>query len=111
MAKDFDHQTNWNERYWQLKQYKAEHGDCDVPKASSAHDGLSTWVRMQRALKKTGKLSRDQCHRLERLGFRWEVRKQKNKKWGERLEDLVEFIAEHGHSIVPACYRKNLQLG
>eukprot|EP00584_Thalassiosira_punctigera_P012952 CAMPEP_0172556596 /NCGR_PEP_ID=MMETSP1067-20121228/67473_1 /TAXON_ID=265564 ORGANISM="Thalassiosira punctigera, Strain Tpunct2005C2" /NCGR_SAMPLE_ID=MMETSP1067 /ASSEMBLY_ACC=CAM_ASM_000444 /LENGTH=58 /DNA_ID=CAMNT_0013345447 /DNA_START=45 /DNA_END=218 /DNA_ORIENTATION=+ len=58
MAGVLNHQK-WNERYEQLKEYKAKNGDCEVPKRYSAISGLGVWVCEQRVLKKQGKLLDD----------------------------------------------------
>ncbi len=70
MARVLDHQT-WNERYEQLKEYKAKNGDCEVPKKYSAISGLEVWVCRQRVLKKQGTLLDGRIERLQWLGFCW----------------------------------------
>ena len=38
----------WEHRLEALKQYKAEHGDCNVPQKYSKNKSLGEWVRTQR---------------------------------------------------------------
>ena len=58
----------WKDRFDELVQYKAEHGDCDV---STKKGKLGKWVDKQRAVYKAGTLTQDRIDRLEGIGFRW----------------------------------------
>ena len=53
-----------------LKAYKAEHGDCNVPKRSNL-DGfnLGMWCGNQRTGYRVGRLSQERIDALEALGF------------------------------------------
>ena len=99
----------WNERFRQLKAYKEEHGDCNVP-AKYDVDGfkLGKWVANQRHRCKNGKLSDECTKRLEEIGFSWTVG---NVSWSERYEQLRAYKRAHGDCNVPEKYAKNRQLG
>ena len=56
----------WEIRFNELVQYKAKHGDCNVPRSRGQ---LGRWVHNQREKYKTGKLSQDRIDRLNGIGF------------------------------------------
>ncbi|MBF8981938.1 Helicase associated domain protein [Lutibacter sp. B2] len=57
--------TRWNKRFDELKKYKEEHGQCNVPK----NNGLGSWVASQKARK--NKLSEEQINKLNELELQW----------------------------------------
>ena len=59
----------WGTRFCELVQYKAKHGDCNVPRSS--HRQLGKWVDTQRQQYKRGKLAQDRINRLSGIGFDW----------------------------------------
>ena len=61
----------WNERFDELVQYKAKHGDCKVPTRWEENRGLGVWVSNQRQLKKLGRLGSERERMLNELGFFW----------------------------------------
>ena len=56
----------WETRFNQLVEYKAKHGDCNVPVRQGQ---LGQWVHKQRYTYKIGKLSKDRIDRLDGIGF------------------------------------------
>ena len=89
----------WDTRYYQLVQYRTEHGDCDV---SPRRGKLGTWVRHQRAAYKDGKLSQDRVDRLNSIGFKWALKEAApTVPWETRFKELVRYKAEHGDCEVP----------
>ena len=58
----------WETRFNELVQYKAKHGDCNVPRSQGQ---LGKWVNNQRTIYKKGKLSQDRIDRLNGIGFDW----------------------------------------
>ena len=71
-------QVGWDERFEQLKGYKKDHGDCNVPWKYKANPQLATWVLKQRQLRKKGKLLKERIESLQGIGFKW-VQQPKNK--------------------------------
>lgn len=61
----------WSERFDELVQYKAQHGDCNVPTRWPDNRGLGVWVSNQRQLKKQGKLEPERERILNEVGFNW----------------------------------------
>jgi hypothetical protein len=64
-------EARWEEQFAALAQYKAQHGDCNVPRHWPDQHGLGSWVHNQRQEKKTGGLSLDRQWRLDALEFVW----------------------------------------
>jgi hypothetical protein len=44
---------------------------------------------------------------LEECGFVWDSHEA---SWREKVQDLIEFIREHGHANVSSSYKKSPQL-
>ena len=58
----------WEARFNELVQYKANHGDCNIP---AKQGQLGKWVDTQRTNYKKDKLSQDRFDRLNGIGFGW----------------------------------------
>jgi soluble cytochrome b562 len=74
------HAAAWQERYNELKEYLAEHGDCNVPSNYSKNPQLATWVKCQRRQcklfwnGKSSNMTLDRIFGLNQLGFAWKLR-------------------------------------
>lgn len=71
----------WSEDFKHLNQYRAEHGDVNVPQAYTTSDGFKFgfWVGSQRRATKGWRherISPAQIQQLDSLGFVWEIRKR-----------------------------------
>jgi len=79
----------------------------------------AAWVDKQRVLKKQGLLLEERQQRLDAIGFEWTVvttsydRKTTthDKKWLKQYKQLADFYRQHGHTLIPARYDKDLSLG
>ena len=60
----------WETRFNELKEYKEQHGDCDVPQRKGQ---LGTWVSRQRTSYNNKKLPADRIRLLDGIGFKWKV--------------------------------------
>lgn len=100
---------HWEKKFFELRQFKAEFGDCLVPNPFKKNQRLRKWVDEQReeyAKKQSGEasdLSDYKQNRLERIGFSWVDRPS----WMDRYQALIAFKGEHGHSNVPEEYPQN----
>jgi hypothetical protein len=92
----------------ELKRYKDEHGDCNVPDRWAENPQLAKWVNHRRTFKKTRKLSSAHKQRLDELGFDWEPF---HSLWETRFAELKLYKDEHGHCNVPKVWGENPQLG
>ena len=97
----------WEQRIEQLKQYKEEHGNLNVP---ASHPELGYFVSNVRRgykylqEKKTTGFTQEKANQLLELGFSFLVGKRKTapveiKTWEESFQALKEFKKEHGHTV------------
>jgi hypothetical protein len=119
----------WTERQFEaqlakLREYKAAHGDCNVPQGWAADPRLGGWVSTQRKRKKA--LDRgdpNPCIRparvakLDALGFAWEpgpaVRargRPDDAGWEAQLAKLTTYKQEHGNCNVPRGWDDDVRL-
>mmetsp|Transcript_17497 Transcript_17497/g.33168 ORF Transcript_17497/g.33168 Transcript_17497/m.33168 type:complete len:595 (+) Transcript_17497:598-2382(+) len=98
---------SWNERFEELKKYKAEKGDCNVPIRYNDNPSLGQWVSTQRqeyGAKIKGRRSnttQERVKALEDIGFQWFLRDTSKmaprKSWESHFQNLVSFKEKHGH--------------
>ena len=65
--------VSWDERFEQLKGYKKDHGDCNVPRNYKANPQLARWIGTQRTAFKNGKLLKERIESLQGIGFSWVI--------------------------------------
>lgn len=101
----------WEEKLEYLRRFKDEHGHANVPQ-NYRDKRLAKWVNKQREYRKkaiqdvaNGKPSQsitpERIALLSEEGFVWDLF---DETWNQRLNDLQEFIEEHGHANVPQHY-------
>lgn len=60
------------------------------------------------------RLTEERLHRLESIGFEWKVRNKMkryyDKQWQEMFDQLLEFKAKNGHTMVPKRFPDNPRL-
>mmetsp|Transcript_40343 Transcript_40343/g.66070 ORF Transcript_40343/g.66070 Transcript_40343/m.66070 type:complete len:532 (-) Transcript_40343:140-1735(-) len=104
-SRDFD--VRWSEMLLRLSDYKAEHGDCNVP--TSAGTELAHWVAAQRRMYNkliSGKPGKRACldaikmQRLTELGFQFRPRGS-YASWNDQMKGLWKFLEENGHCRIP----------
>lgn len=91
--------AKWHEMYEQLKHYHAEHGNSDVPYEHEGVQQLAKWVSNQRQQRKKNALTDEQVGLLDDVEFTWKHRDRG--VWEDRLAEVVEFKAKHGHCDIP----------
>ena len=64
---------DWEQKFQELKQYKKEHGHCNVPCLWKGNPSLGSWVSHQRKLYKKKKLMKETIQRFDEIGFRWSL--------------------------------------
>jgi hypothetical protein len=106
--------ASWNERFEQLREFKAQFGHYLVPLTCPANTKLGTWVRSQRRnykLYQEGKpsvITAEHIRELDSVGFVWDPLAA---FWSLRFRQLRGFKAQFGHCFVPFRYPANPQLG
>jgi hypothetical protein len=74
------HEATWLERFRELKQYKDDHGHCNVPTNYTANAKLGTWAHHQRRQYRKWKndlpthITTERVDLLESIGFVWSPR-------------------------------------
>lgn len=107
------HEKKWDERLLELRAFGQEHGHSLVPHTYPPNPQLARWVKRQRRqhkLMQEGKSSTMTPEReelLESLGFVWDSHQA---AWTEKICDLTQYQARHGHCLVPSSYKANPQL-
>mmetsp|Transcript_2659 Transcript_2659/g.3932 ORF Transcript_2659/g.3932 Transcript_2659/m.3932 type:complete len:367 (+) Transcript_2659:92-1192(+) len=77
------HEATWQERLAALREFKHEHGHCEVPSKYQPNPQLATWVKCQRRQYKLflegqpSNITSERIAELESFGFKWEIRKAK----------------------------------
>ena len=80
----------WDERFEELKKFKAKHGHCNVPQKQGS---LGVWVSNQRQAYKTNKvlgLGLSGIQKLDDLGFNWGTTLDALPTWDDRFGELNE---------------------
>jgi hypothetical protein len=74
------HVAAWEERKAELLDYRAQHGNCNVPRNYRLNVQLGIWVKRQRRQykffcnAKPSSMTTDRISTLESIGFEWELR-------------------------------------
>lgn len=100
--------TEWRTNYVALAEYKAKHGNCEVPGKSREYPVLGRWVKQQRSLNARGELSEERVTLLNRIGFDWEARIG---TWDQRFRELCAFKERFGNTRVPVKWKDSPILG
>ncbi len=96
----------WEKHIEMLRQFKEEHGHCDVP--LSKNKLLHHWITYLRTIYKENKLNsltEDNIKELNDLGFNWDYRQN---LWEKNFQLLVEFKNKNGHCKVPETPKSHL---
>lgn len=97
-----------------LREYKAENGDCIVPRGYGPNPKLASWVAEQRKqykLMRDGKPSNitpERVAALDELEFAWNAQEA---AWARHYSDLQAYKAKFGDCLVPLSYTDRPQLG
>ena len=119
----------WEAMFGRLKEYKREHGHCNVPSRRgedrdiipSHHNKLGRWVEKQRTKFRTGDLSSSQIELLCSLDFEFKRQHQskprnpvskvlRDAKFDDMLRRVVEYVEQEGHGWIPQRYEGNRKL-
>jgi hypothetical protein len=84
--------------YKQLKEFRLEHGHCEVPLRYAANRSLGVWCLKQR--RDQNVLSQDRRARLDEIGFDFESQTEKNERRWNEIQRLKVYKREHGDCLV-----------
>jgi superfamily II DNA or RNA helicase len=84
----------WDIRYSELIKYKEEFENCNVPSKYKENKALGAWVGTQRLVYAEHNLEQDKIHKLENLGFIWDLPVD---KWNNMYKELVKHKNIYGH--------------
>jgi hypothetical protein len=104
---------DWDKHYEELKQFKNQHGHCNVPARYATNRRLGIWVSAQRQqyklMQSTGSkpgtarapLTQERIDLLNQLGFTWTIRSRDSlgESWNQRLQELREYKKIHGNCL------------
>lgn len=83
------HSAVWDERLEELLEFRQVMGHCNVPSRYTGNHQLAVWVKRQRRQykfyleNKPSAMTLDRIHRLEAIGFEWDMRKSKGQESDE----------------------------
>ena len=109
----------WRNNYHQLKEWRSEHGHCNLPAGSR----IRSWASNQREHRLLGKLQPEQIALLDAIGYQWDQplplplplalprRTGHEARWQTRIAALTAYKAEHGHCNVPTSPTRRSSLG
>jgi hypothetical protein len=116
-------EAGWGAQLVRLAAYKAEHGNCNVPKRWAEDPRLGKWVDKQRVRKRqldhgepTQGMTVERAARLTALGLVWELghkgngNKPYNKEWDAQLKRLAAYKAARGNCNVPCGWAEDPRL-
>jgi hypothetical protein len=100
-------EATWEKMFAALKDYKNEHGDCNVPQQWPRNPSLAAWVSKQRTDNNKGRLRSDRVKRLEEIGFDWSPAET---HWNKMAVALQAYKKKHGDCNVPTGWPGNRKL-
>lgn len=77
----------WKQHYQRLLEYKAEHGDCNVPEHWRPDLQLAGWVQRQRIARRKNKLAGERIKLLDEIGFVWAIYKADTAARSKRVRE------------------------
>ena len=86
-------------RIEEIRDYKKEHGNFNVPLISKEYLGLGHWIGNQRRKKRRGNIEPEVKVALDEMGFEWEMKfNNRSEEW---IEELRAYKEKHGDWYVP----------
>jgi len=85
--------NNWENRYYQLLEFKDKYGHCNVPIDSKDYKSLGIWVQKQRHQRNKEMLPQRR-KMLDKIGFSWNFHDDHFEK---RYKRLMKFKKKYGH--------------
>lgn len=102
------HDVEWCRRFEELRLFKIENGNFNVPSNDKQYPGLRDWIRRQRKKYGNNSLGQQYIDQLNSLNFAWEV---EDIFWCERFEELKNIKEKTGSCVVSYTTEENRRLG
>jgi hypothetical protein len=104
----------WEEKFAQLQEFHQAHGHFNIlpgQKGIKGSSSLIQWVRLQRLLKRLGRLRPEHQQRLEEAGLPWcHHRGVAASTWHRGFAELTAYHQRFGHCRVPRDWPENQRL-
>ena len=84
---------SWEDRVEELKEFRSEHGHCNVPATWRHNPSLGGWVKHQRMQFRADKLNAERKRTLDALGFNWDPKKKDSRATGSRSFHVRENVS------------------
>lgn len=93
----------FDENFKCLLEYKAIHGNVDVPQKYEKDRKLGIWVKNVR--QHPQRHSEEQRARLDSIGFKWR-KLQLDEQWNDAFKQLLDYKEKYGDCNVPSRWKK-----
>jgi hypothetical protein len=103
----------WEENFARLQEFHQAHGHFNILPGQKGIKGsysLIRWVRMQRMLKRLGRLQPEHQQRLEAVGLPWRHGGIAAARWQGYFAQLAVYHQRFGHCLVPQDWPENQRL-
>ena len=109
MPKSKKLEAQWRRRYRELAAYKQKHGSFLLLKRST-NKSLYDWVRSQREVYRSGKMSDDRIEMLDKLDLSFRSKRMiaRDRAWNMKFNQLKSYKRQHGHVRVRPALNKQL---
>ena len=87
--------STWSKKYFLLKHYKQENGDCKVPQA---HKQLGIWCKDMKKHHKKGTLAQERVDKLNKLGMHWGKGFPEPPTWDDFFAKLKKHVDTFGNA-------------
>ncbi len=94
--------VTWEDRFKQLCEYKERFGHTRVHARWPQNPKLGAWVVEQRHNRRRKKIRPEYEHRLNEIGFEWNVSERDPAEWDRMFLLLQQFKEQHGNGRVPS---------
>jgi hypothetical protein len=100
--------TTWEDRFKELCEYKQRFGHTRVHVRWPENPKLGAWVVEQRHNRRRRKIRPEYEHRLNEIGFEWDVSEKDPAAWDRMFDELRRFKNENGNLRVSADKNRKL---
>ena len=86
-------------KFAELKAYKEEFNDCNVPRDWSENKILAQWIANLRTVYRSKRMPADRVQRLDEIGFQWN---KNDAAWASKFAELEAYKKQYGNCNSPA---------